>query len=71
MRVLGSIIQSLVLSMLYILHHLVFCRFVTLEFVGDHHSWHEALLFQQFAKESMCRLRIPMALQQDFRHVPF
>ena len=71
MGVLGSIVQPLVLSMLYVLHHLLLRCFVTLEFVGDNHPWHEALFFEEFAKESLCRLCVPMALEQDFQDVPF
>ena len=67
MGVLGSIVQPLVRSMLYVLHHLLLRRFVTLEFVGDDDPWHEALFFEEFAKESLCRLRIPMPLQQNFQ----
>ncbi len=70
MGVLGSIIQPLVLSMLHVLHHLLLRRFVTLQFIRHDHPWHEALFFKEFAKESLCRLRIPMPLQQDFQHVP-
>ena len=70
MGVLGSIVQPLMLSMFYALHYLLLCCFVTLEFVGNNHPWHEALFFQQFAKESLGRLGVPMALQQDFQHSP-
>ena len=70
MGVLGSIVQPLVRSMLYVLHHLLLRRFVALKFVGNDYSWHKTLLLQQFAKESLCRLRIPMSLQQDFQRVP-
>jgi hypothetical protein len=68
MRILGSIIQPLMLSMLHGLHHLLLCCLVTLEFVGDNYPWHEALFFQEFAEESMCRLCISMSLQQDIQH---
>jgi len=70
MRVLGSIVQALVRSMLHVLHHLFLRRFVALEFIRHDDSWHEALFFQQFAKEPLCRLHIPMALQQDLQHIP-
>lgn len=70
MRVFRPIVQPLVLSMFYALHDLLFGRFVTLEFVGNNHSWHKALFFEQFAKESLGRFRIPMPLQQYFQHSP-
>lgn len=49
MGVLGSIVQPFVLSMFYVLHHLLLRCFVAFEFIGDNHSWHEALFFQDFA----------------------
>jgi hypothetical protein len=63
MGVLGSIVQPLMLSMLHVLHHLFLRRFVTLEFIRHDDLWHEALFFQQFAKESFGCLCIPMPLQ--------
>ncbi len=68
--ILAKVVQPFVLSMLYVLHHLLLRRFVTLEFIRDDDSWHEALFFEEFAKESLCRLRIPMPLQQDFQDFP-
>ena len=56
MRVLRSIVQSLVLSMLHVWHPLFLRRFVALQFVRHNHPWHEALFLQQFAKESFCRI---------------
>ncbi len=68
MGILGSIVQSLVLPMLHVLHHLLLCGFVALKFVGDNHSRHKALPLQQFAEESMCHLCIPMPLYQNIEH---
>lgn len=62
MGVLGSIVHPFVLSMLHVLHHLLFCRFVAFEFIRDDDPWHKALFFQQFAKESLGCLRVPMPL---------
>ena len=70
MGALAKVVQPLVLSMLHVLHHLLLRRFVAFEFIRHDDAWHEALFFQQFAKESLCRLRIPMPLQQNFQHIP-
>ena len=69
MGVLGSIVQSLVLSMLHPLHHLFLCRCIALEFVGDDHPWSKALPLQQFTEKPLCRLSVSMLLQQDIQHV--
>lgn len=71
MGILGSIVQSLMLSMLHVRHHLLLRCFVTFEFVSDNHPWHEALFFEEFAEESLRRLRVPVSLQQDIQHVRF
>ncbi len=71
MRILAQVVQPLMLSMLHVRHHLLLRCFVTFEFVSDNHPWHEALFFEQFAEESLRRLRVPVSLQQDIQHVPF
>jgi hypothetical protein len=44
-RVFGSLVQPLVLSMLHVRSHLFLRRFVALHFVGHDHPWHAALFF--------------------------
>ena len=57
--------------MLHTFEHLFFRCFVTLEFIGDKHPWLKALFFEEFAKDLLCCIGIPMPLQQDIQHVPF
>ncbi len=69
MRVLCSIIQALVLSVLYALEHLFLSRFVAFQFVGHDHPWHKALLLEKFAKKSFGSIEIPMLLRQNIENV--
>ena len=45
-------------AMLQVLQHLLLCRFVAFQLIGDDHSWCKALFFQQFtliiASEPLC-----------------
>ncbi len=68
MRILRSIIQSLVLSVLDTLEHLVFGGFVAFQFICHQHSWNKALLFQQFTEKALCRLCVSMPLHQNIEY---
>ncbi len=69
MRILRSIIQSLVLSVLDTLEHLVFSGLIAFQLIGDDHPWGKALFFEQFAEKSLCCLGIPMPLHQNVQHI--
>ncbi len=69
MRVLRSIIQPLVRSVLYTLEHLILGSFVAFQLVCHDHSWYKALLLEEFAEKPLGCLGIPMPLHQDVEHV--
>jgi len=61
MRILCSVVQSFVLSMLHEPEHLLFRRCVTFELIGDDDPGREALLFEQFAEKSLCCVGIKLS----------
>lgn len=70
MRVLSSIVQSLVRSMLHARHHLSLRRFVALQLIRHNHPWHEALFFQEFTEKSLGCIGIPPPLEQHIQYIP-
>ena len=69
-RVLGSVIESLVLAMLDARHDLPLCCAVAGELVGDHDARWPHLLLQQFAQQPLGRLLVASALDQNIEHRP-
>ena len=69
MRILRSIVQSLMLPMLYPWHDLNFRRAVALQLVGDNDARNIPQALQQFTEESLGGFLIPAALHQDVQDV--
>src|SRR5947199_6517217 len=70
MRVLCSIVQAFVLTMLHSWQDLAFRSPITLQFVSNDHTRHVLQPFEQFPKESLGGLFVASALHQDVKHVP-
>lgn len=69
MRVLCSIVQPLVLSMLHALEHLLLGSFVAFQLVAYEHPRHKALLLEELAEKPLSCLRISMLLHQNIKHI--
>ena len=69
-RILGSIVQSLVLAMLDAGHDLSLRRAIAGKLVGDHDAWRSHLLLQQLAQQSLGGLLVAAALDQNIEHDP-
>ncbi len=69
MRILRSIVQSLMLLMLYPWHDLNFRRAVAPQLVGNDHPRHVPQALQQLAEEPLGGLFVPAALHQDVQDV--
>ena len=67
-RILGSVVQSLVLPMLNAGHDVPFRRAVAGELVGDHDAWRPHLLLQQLAEQPFGRALVASALDQDIEN---
>lgn len=65
MRILRSIVEPLVLSVLEPHAHSRPSRAVGTELVGDHYPWRTLLLADEFAQELLRRAPIPAALNQS------
>src|SRR2546423_2121976 len=70
MRVLCSIVQAFVLTMLHSWQDLAFRSPITLQFVSNDHARHVLQPFEPFPKESLGGLCVALALHQDIKHVP-
>jgi hypothetical protein len=70
MRVLGSIVQALVLPMLDTRHHDPFRSGIAGQFIGDHHARCLALLLEQLAQQVLRRLGIATTLDQNVENGP-
>src|SRR6266568_1784175 len=70
MRVLSTIVEPFVLTMLHSWQDLAFGRPITLQFVRNDHARHVLRPFEQFPKESLGGLFVASALHQDIKHVP-
>lgn len=68
MRVLGPVVEPLVLTVLHPRHNGPLGRRVGLQLIGHQHPRRAALLFQQFAAQALCRLGIAPALHQHIEH---
>ncbi len=66
-RVLGSIVETLVLTMFDARHGLALGGGVALQLVDHHHPWHHPLSRQQLLQQPLGRLRIPPALDQHVK----
>ncbi len=69
-RVLSSVVQSLVLPVLDAGHDLPLRSLVARQLVGDHDPRGTALLLQQLAQQAEGRLFIAPALDKDVEHDP-
>ena len=67
-RILRSVIESLVLAMLNAGHDLPLCRAVAGKLVGDHDTGRPHLPLQQLAQEPLGGLLVASALDQDVEH---
>ena len=67
-RILRSVVESLVLAMLNAGHDLPLCRAVARKLVGDHDTGRLHLPLQQFAQQPLGRLLVASALDQDVEH---
>ena len=65
--VLGSIVETLVLTMFDARHGLAFGGGVALELVGHHYPWRHTLPLEQLSQQPLGRLRIPPALDQHVK----
>ena len=70
MRVLRTIVEPFVLTMLHAWQELAFRRPINLQFVSNDHARHVLQPFEQFPKESLGSLFVASALHQDIKHVP-
>jgi hypothetical protein len=70
MRVLSTIVEPFVLTMLHSWQYLAFRGPITLQLISDDHAWHILQPFEQFPKESLGGLFVASALHQDIKHVP-
>ena len=68
MGVLGSIIQSLMLSVFHTLQDFLFSSPIAFQLIGDDHSGGKACWFQQFAKELLGSRCVASALHQDIEY---
>ena len=67
-RILRSVVESLVLAMLNAGHDLPLCRAIARKLVGDHDTGRPHLPLQQFAQQPLGRLLVASALDQDVEH---
>jgi len=63
-RVLGPVVQSLLLAMLDVEPKILVCRRVALELVGDQNPRGAAVLLQQLSHEPLGRVLVAAALHQ-------
>src|SRR3954469_14292404 len=68
-RILGSVIQALVLSVLYRGHHLTLGGPVAGQLVRDHDTG-PALLLEQLPEQALGGLLVPPALDENVEHDP-
>ena len=67
-RILRSVVQSLVLAMLNAGHDVPLRRAVAGERISDHDTWRWHLLLQQLAQHPLGSWRVASALGQDIEH---
>jgi hypothetical protein len=67
-RIVRSVIVSLVLAMLDAGHELPLCSAVAGKLVGDHHTRRPHLPLQQLAQQPLGCLLVAAALDQDVEH---
>jgi hypothetical protein len=70
MRVLGAVVQALVLSMLTTWHHDPFRSGIAGQFIGDHHAWRRTLPLEQLAQQALRRFGIATTLDQNVEYGP-
>ncbi|HEY9846157.1 MAG TPA: hypothetical protein V6D03_08165 [Candidatus Caenarcaniphilales bacterium] len=64
-RVLGPVVQFLVLPVFYPFEYLFLRRSLAVELVGDDHPWRNALSLEQLAQKLLSSSFISAALHQD------
>lgn len=69
MRILSSIVQSLVRAVLDARHHLRLCSRIGTQLVGHHHARGETLVLEKLALETHGGWLVPSALQQAIEDV--
>src|SRR5215471_690993 len=67
-RILRSVIESLVLAMVNAGHDLPLCRAVAGKLVGDHDTGRPHLPLQQLAEQPLGRLLVAPALDENLEH---
>src|SRR5215210_1410631 len=70
MRVLGPVVETLMLAMLDRGHHLALGRAVARQLVRDHDTRDPALLFQQLAQQALGGPLVPPLLDENVEHNP-
>src|SRR5262245_2102370 len=70
MRILGPIVQTFVLAVLYTGQQLLFGCCIAAQLIGDQHAWDVLTSFQQLAKEFLGRSFVAAALEKDIEHIP-
>jgi len=70
MRVLGAVVQALVLPMLNTRHHDPFRSGIAGQFIGDHHARCLAMLLEQLAQQALRRFGIATTLDQNVEYGP-
>ena len=70
MRVLGSIVQSFMLSVFHSFENFFLRCTVALKFVGDDHPWCKALRLKEFSKKLVGCSFIPTRLHQYIKDLP-
>ena len=68
MGVLGSVVQAFVLAVLDARHDLSLRCAIALQLAGDQHARRAALLLQKLAHQSLGRLFVTPALDQNIKH---
>ena len=70
MRVLGAIVQALMLPMLHARHDYPLCCSMAGHLICDHDAQRRTLLLEQFAQQALSRFGITPTLDQDVEHDP-
>jgi hypothetical protein len=70
MRIFGPVVQSFVLPVLHARQDLAFRSPITLQLIGNDHTWHIRQSFEELAEKSLRSMLIASALNQDIEHIP-
>src|SRR6266704_6322255 len=69
MRILCPVVETLVLPMLHSRQDIPFGSPITLQFVGDDHTWNIVQSFKELTKEALSSLFVASALNQNIEDI--